>query len=241
MIGIRRTSGKEYEELSKKYQAMCAKKAELEYQLTELKEETEYMRKQDAEIKSLHQNVRQLKHDMKNHFMVIASYLNEENYDMAKEYISQMLGTLNAMHSYVETGNVLLNHILNEKLEYAKKMGISVKAEIENLAFANLKSIDFSALISNMLDNAIEASVLETDPEVQITIKQSRGYESICVKNKIAKSVLEQNPELRTSKEDNTGHGIGVKKIKTIVEECGGMYDFYEEEGFFCVNVFIPQ
>jgi len=241
MIGIRRTSGKEYEELSKKYQAMFAKKAELEYQLTELKEETEYMRKQDAEIKSLHQNVRQLKHDMKNHFMVIASYLNEENYDMAKEYISQMLGTLNAMHSYVETGNVLLNHILNEKLEYAKKQGISVKAEIENLPFTNLKSIDFSALISNMLDNAIEASISETDPEVQILIKQSRGYESICVKNKIAKSVLEQNPELRTSKEDNTGHGIGVKKIKTIVEECGGMYDFYEEEGFFCVNVFIPQ
>lgn len=241
MLGIRRVSEKEYEELSVKYQEVFARKAELEYQLAELKEETEYMRRQDAEIKSLHQNVRQLKHDMKNHFMVIASYLNEENYDMAKEYISQMLGTLNAMHSYVETGNVLLNHILNEKLEYAKKQGISVKAEIENLAFANLKSIDFSALISNMLDNAIEASVSEADPEVQITIKQSRGYESICVKNKIAKSVLEQNPELRTSKEDNKGHGIGVSKIKTIVEVCSGMYDFYEEEGFFCVNVFIPQ
>lgn len=241
MMGIRRVSGKEYEELGAKYQEVFARKAELEYQLTELKEETEYMRKQDAEIKSLHQNVRQLKHDMKNHFMVIASYLNEENYGMAKEYISQMLGKLNAMHSYVETGNSLLNHILNEKLEYAKKQGISVKAEIENLAFENLKSIDFSALLSNMLDNAIEASVSEIHPEVQITIKQSRGYETIYVKNRIAKSVLEQNPELSTSKEDNTGHGFGVSKIKRIVETCGGMYDFYEEEGYFCVNVFIPQ
>lgn len=241
MMGMRRVSAREYDELNEKYQDAFAKKAELEYQLTELKEETEHMRKQDAEIKSLHQNVRQLKHDMKNHFMVIASYLNEENYEMAKEYTSEILGKLNAMHSYVETGNSLLNHILNEKLEYAKKQGISVKAEIENLAFARLKSIDFSALLSNLLDNAIEASVKEESPEIQILIGQSRGYETICVKNRITESVLTKNPDLVSTKEDPAGHGIGVSKIKTIVEDCGGMYDFYEEEGFFCVKVFIPQ
>ena len=241
MKGMRKLSEKQYEELSARYQDLFGQKAELEYRLQELQEETEYIRKQDVEIKNLHQNVRQLKHDMKNHLMVIASYLNEENYDSAKEYISQILDKLNTMHSYVETGNSLLNHILNEKLECAKGLGIAVKAEIENLAFAGMKSIDFSALLSNMLDNAIEASSEEEHPEIQISIKKSRGYETISIKNKITHSVLEKNPHLQTSKENTSGHGMGVLKIKTIVDTYGGMYDFYEEDRFFCVSVFLPQ
>jgi len=240
-MGMGKISAKEYEELSVKYQELFGQKAELEYRLQELRDETEYIRKQDSEIQNLHQNVRQLKHDMKNHFMVIASYLNEENFDSVKEYVSQILGKLNTMHSYVETGNSLLNHILNEKLEYAKGRGIVVKAEIENLAFAGIKSIDFSALLSNMLDNAIEASTMEAEPEIQIRIKKNRGYETISVKNRITCSVLEKNPNLHTSKKNAAGHGMGVIKIKTIVETYGGMYDFYEEEGYFCVSVFLPQ
>jgi len=240
-MGMGKLSKKQYEELSVRYQEIFGQKAELEYRLQELQEETEYIRKQEAEIKNLHQNVRQLKHDMKNHFMVIASYLIEENYVDAKEYISQILDKLNTMHSYVETGNSLLNHILNEKLEYAKGQGITVKAEIENLAFERMKSIDFSALLSNMLDNAIEACVTEESPEIQISIKKNRGYETISVKNKITQSVFAENPHLETSKENSMGHGMGVLKIKSIVETYGGMFDFYEEEGFFCVSVFIPQ
>lgn len=236
----RRTLAREYEKLNKEYLACLGREAELSYVLKEVKEEAEFMRRQDAEIKELHQNVRQLKHDMKNHFMVVASFLNEENIEQAKDYISEILGKLNAMHSYVETGNSLLNHILNEKLEAAKSQGISIKAEIENLAFASMKSIDFSALLTNMLDNAIEGSKKADNPEIHIVIQQNRGYESICVKNRIQRSVLEHNPNLESTKEQKEEHGMGVGKIKEITEEYGGMCDIYEEEYFFCVKVLLP-
>ncbi|MBQ9119290.1 MAG: GHKL domain-containing protein [Lachnospiraceae bacterium] len=233
---------KEHEELKEKYIAVYGAKQETEYRLTELKEETEQWQRQDGEIRTLHQNVRQLKHDMKNHLMVIASYLNEENYEQAKAYTSEILGKLNAMHSYVETGNSLLNHIINEKLAYARAQGISIKAEIENLQFEKLSSLDFSALLTNLLDNAIEASVKEASSgrELHVMIVRCRGYETICVKNRVAESVLEKNPALQSGKKEKESHGFGVTKIKTIIEQCGGMYDFYEEEGFFCGKVFIP-
>lgn len=245
MMKTHKTLMREHEELNSEYRKLFAERMELEYQLAELKEETEHMRKQDGEIKKLHANVRQLKHDMKNHVMVIASYLNGGNYEKAKEYTSEILGKLNAVHSYVETGNSLLNHILNEKLEYARKQGISVKAQIENLAFERMKSIDFSALLTNMLDNAIEASMAEGieqgAKEVQISIQAVRGYDTICVKNKISASVLANNPELKSTKEEKEQHGFGVRKVKQIVDEYHGMADFYEEDNFFCVKVFIPQ
>lgn len=253
-----RKQHQESEELKEKYIALFEKEAELRYQYEILRKETEEMHRQDTELKELNQNVRQLKHDMKNHLMVLTAYLNDGEYDQAKAYTSELLDKFSTMHSYIETGNVLMNHIINEKLSYAKAMGIPVKAEIENLAFERMNRMDFSALLSNMLDNATEALLREIQrerteaeiqvqentkiqPQLQVCITAQRGYETICVKNQIASSVLAVNPELETSKEEKDRHGLGVGKIKAIAEQYGGMVDFYEEENFFCVKVFIPK
>ena len=42
-------------------------------------------------------------------------------------------------------------------------------------------------------------------------------------------------------KTDSEKHGFGVNQIKEIVEAYSGMTDFYEEDGFFIVNMFIPK
>jgi len=245
----------ELEELKEKYSVLYGQEAELRYRYEELLKETEDMRRQDTELRELHQNVRQLKHDMKNHLMVLTAYLNDGEIDSAKEYTSELLDKFSTMHSYIETGNVLLNHIINEKLSYAKSIGIMVKAEIENLAFEKMSRMDFSAVLTNMLDNAIEALRRETEQKktleasegkkeklkLEVIISAQRGYETVCVKNQIFTSVMEQNPGLATSKTDKEQHGFGVGKIKSLAEEYGGMADFYEEDGYFCVKVFIPK
>lgn len=247
-FGKGRKQKQELQELKQKYIEVFEREAELRYQYENLQKETEEMHRQDAELRELNQNVRQLKHDMKNHLMVLAAHLNAGETEPAKAYISELLDKFSTMHSYIETGNVLLNHIINEKLSYAKARGILVKAEIENLAFEKMNRMDFSALLSNMLDNAIEALLREPEEnirkqgrELQIILATQRGYETICVKNQIGASVLEENPALKTSKEEKEQHGLGVGKIKAIAEQYGGMADFYEEENFFCVKVFIPK
>lgn len=232
----------EYNELNKKYIKVFEEKQEAEYQLEMLKEENEHIKNQDEEIRTLHQNARKLKHDVKNHLMVIASYINNEEYKKAREYISEVLEKFNSMHSYVETGNSLMNHIINDKLQNARDRGILVKAEIENLEFGRMRAIDFSAVLSNVLDNAIEASEREENivPEIQVTIVQCKGYDTIGVKNRIEKSILQNNPSLKTLKKEEN-HGLGISQIKSIIEEYQGMCDFYEDEDFFCVKIFIPQ
>ncbi len=230
----------EYDALSEKYSRLLSEKSAAEYELAELKANTENTARQDEEIHGLHESVRAMKHDMRNHLMVIASYLNDGNTDAAKSYTSEILDKLNAVHSYVETGNSLLDHILNDKLNAARGKGIAVKAEIENLSFAKMESIDFSALLSNMLDNAIEASEKEASPEMYISVSRRRGYETILVKNRISCSVLADNPDLASTKPDGAAHGLGVRQIRSVCEKYGGMSDFCEEDGFFCAVSFIP-
>ena len=234
----------QYEELDRRYARLYEEHSELVYQYRQMKEELAEEAQQRQEVYALHQSGRRLKHDMKNHLMVLSSYLASGNYDEARAYASEILDKLNAMHSYIETGNTLLNHIINEKLQYAREQGIGIKAEIENLSFAAMSSLDFAALLGNLLDNAIEASLREEerDRELELRITKKQGYETICVKNKIADSVLRENPDLLSTKEaEDDMHGIGILRIKEIVENYHGMYDVYEMDGFFCVAVFIPE
>lgn len=234
----------QYEELNNKYVKLFAQSQELQYMYEHLKSRYDEKEKQDQEIRDLHQTTRKLKHDMKNHVMVLSSFLASENYDKAKEYVSEVLDQLNWMNTYVETGNTLLNHIINEKFCQARDNGILVKAEIENLAFARMNNMDFSAMLTNLLDNAIEASLREdgSEKEIQLIVSKRQGYEAICVKNRISQSVLRRNPELHSTKpEDKEQHGIGISRIKEIVDLYNGMYDIYEENNYFCFGVFIPQ
>lgn len=240
MIGKRSAQEKQYEELLKKYDGLFSENEELKYELSEIKVNTDNIEKQDEEIHKLHESMRSIKHDMKNHLMVTLSYLNDGDTEAAKTYISGILNKLNAIHSYIETGNSLLNHILNDKLTAAREKNIDIKAEVENLAFAKMESMDFSALFSNMLDNAIEASLGEESPEIVVKVAIAREYETIVVKNRISSSVLEANPDLNTTKEDSENHGRGISQIRSITGRYNGMCDFYEEDGYFVSCAFIP-
>ena len=240
---------KEIEDLQQKLLELSAQNKDLKYELDSYKWQMEEIRRQEEEIRQLHQNTRKLKHDMRNHLMVMASYMNSGDYENARKYVSEILDKLNAVRSYVETGNPLLNHILNDKLEICRQEGIDVKADIGKASFEKMKGIDFSAVFSNAVDNAIEASRRETRKEIVISVYEKKGYDVISVKNRISQSVLEKNPELKSTKNscggglaaDGEKHGFGVNQIKEIVESYDGMTDFYEEDGFFVVNMFIPS
>lgn len=243
MSGMKKREGdrKKTEELDRRCTALLEERCELQLELDALKEEWLHVREQEQEIRDLHESVRRLKHDMKNHLLVVASCLNAKEYDSARDYISGMLDKLNAIHSYVETGNSLMNHILNEKLELARSRGIAVKARIQTLSFGRMDSMDFSALLSNLLDNAIEACGKVSAPRLQVEIGRRKGYEMILIRNRIQSSVIGENPQLRSLKPNGEVHGMGIPQIRSIVQKYDGLCDFYEEDGFFCACTFIPE
>lgn len=241
MIGKYKRLKADYDSLEKAYSKEVAKNLDLQYEYDNLKADYISDKNQRAEIERLHENTRRLKHDMKNHIMVAVSYLNNGDTQQAKDYLSAVLDNLNKSYSYIQTGNSVMNYIINSKLENARSKGIEFKAEIENLPFDKMGSVDFSALLSNVLDNAIEASQSTSDKFIYIAILKKRAYDTILVKNSIDSSVLEKNPQLSSSKADSEQHGYGVKQIKAIAEKYDGIVDIYEEDNMFCVNIMIPS
>lgn len=236
---------KEYDELEKDYNRILAEKLDLEYKCAHLESESAQEREQKEEILKLHESARKLKHDMKNHIMVITAYIKDNQYEQAKEYLSNILDKLNNMYTYIETGNSLMNHILNAKLEMASNMDIHVKAVIENLSFSMMESVDFISVLSNLLDNAIEGCSGKYK-ELHVEISRRRGYEAILVKNSIEASVLDINKELKSTKvleltkALDIVHGYGILQIKNLAKKYEGICQFYEENSMFCACVMIP-
>ena len=101
--------------------------------------------------------------------------------------------------------------------------------------------MDFSSLVTNLLDNAIHAAAGSSKKEVWVSIRKNRGYEMIQVRNSIDASVLKVNPELNSTQISPENHGFGTKQIRIITEKYGGLLDIYEEDLTFCVNIMIPE
>ena len=234
----RRKDKAKQEEQDKLLTRYVADNLDMEKRLSDMEHAYDKQREMDGEIRRIQQQIGLLKHDMKNHTMVILSYLEENRTEEAKQYAGEILDKLNRMYTYVNVGNSLLSHIINTKLSLAKEKGIEIKAEIENLSFSYMDSVDFSSLLNNMLDNAVNGALDSGAPKLEVDIASKKGFDMITVKNSIDRSVLKENPELTSSK-DEPGHGYGMKQMKAVVRKYEGDMDIYEKDGMFIVSVML--
>lgn len=226
---------KETDQMLTKY---VAENIDMEKQLSQVVKDYDAVKEMSKEIVKVQEQGRRLKHDMKNHTMVMLSFFEENRIDDAKKYAGEILDKLNKMYTYVNVGNSLLNYIINNKLSKAKENGIEIKAEIENLSFDYMEGVDFSTMLNNVLDNAIEASINSKEKKLEVKICSNKGVDVITVKNSIDSSVIADNPSLMSTKEEE-GHGYGVKQIKAIVEKYSGEIDIYEKEEMFVISIML--
>lgn len=241
LVGLahkRKEEQTEYEEQGKLLKRYAAEYLDMEKKVSQLMDAYERQQEKAGELERTQQQIRLLKHDMKNHTLVILSCLEAGRPEEAKRYAGEILDKLNKMYTYVHVGNSLLSYIVNSKLSKAGELGLEIKAEIENLPFAYMDSVDFSALLGNMLDNAIRGALASAEKKLEVNIAARKGFDVITVKNSIDDSVLENNPRLCTSKEE-PGHGYGLQQMRAVTEKYDGTIDIYEKERLFVVSVLL--
>lgn len=189
---------------------------------------------------ALEESLRRERHELKNHYFYLQTLLRSGKYAEAEAYLDQQNGQLTEGTGEISTGNSLLDYLLNRENAKARAKGSKLFAEIlvpERLA------VDEDALcsiLSNLLDNAIEASEALKAPDIHIQIRCIPGYLLCQVKNRTAGSVLRENPTLRTTKRDAEAHGFGLKVVRSTVERCDGILKLEEADGYFVANVMLP-
>lgn len=176
-------------------------------------------------------------HDYKHNIANLMSLANNNDIEGIKQYLQSENKLLSKKLFYYKTGNDTVDTILNIKQRAAESKGITfiITAEIPDNCI--VKSAHFASILGNLLDNAIEASIDEELPFIEVKIKPVKSYLMIVISNKCTRS----NIKLETTKSDKQLHGIGINSVKQTVKEYKGTFLTDHTDGIFNAEIMIPM
>lgn len=173
-------------------------------------------------LKQKYEDVRLLKHDMKNHLQVIAHLPVHKQESYINDYIKSMDYSL----AFVIPDQPVLEAIINEKYEEAKKQNMKFSfSSHADLSF--VKDMDIVTIFGNLLNNALEAN--DHSGFIDINIYEKKYFILIEVKNSIQKIHKE-------------GHlGIGLSRTKKIVDHYQGTCSFIKEGDTYISKIILNK
>lgn len=206
----------------------------MEIQLQRQQDEMQHLQQQYEEISIL-------RHDFRNGIDCLCGMIEQGDCSGALAYAKRFKERkVNTILSQVQCSSTMLNAVVNAKFNDAQSKGIATSLRLVVQIPHDLE-FDLSIMLSNLLDNAIEAC--EKNPsnaQILLTISEEAGYYRIVVRNTIAVSVLKKNQELKTEKANKKLHGWGLRSVTDLVSKRNGLIDFYEKEGMFYVDILLP-
>lgn len=170
-------------------------------------------------INKLTDDLREFRHDYKNHMICLQSLLNNKQYDEALSYVKSITNQEILDSNKFFSGNQIADAILTDKNELAQKN--NCKIIFDGSVSDEISVFNLCTILSNALDNSIEAcSKIDSDETQIIDVK--------CVASELIQIIRISNPNLdnnavtETSKADRKNHGFGLSNIRRTVERMDG-------------------
>lgn len=181
--------------------------------------------------------VRQLRHDLRNHLTVVQGLLEKGNVQGAAEYLDEMAGSpaLQGVRRFCD--NETANVVLASKAEVMDRAAIAADFAVSLSKKLPVADTDLAALLGNALDNAIEGVEHAEEKKITLRCKVDKGLLMLRVENPLGGLV---NADLTTTKADKTSHGFGLTGMREIAERYGGTLNAGVRDGKFELVVCFP-
>ena len=187
-----------------------------------------------------YEEIRMLRHDSKHYYLMILSKLENDSNEECKRFINEILDKQEFSKQEVFISNSVINYIVNDKKEICNSNNIVFDVNVIG-RIQEKDSNNVGVIISNLLDNAIEASKREEQKHIVLNLEVQMGLYNISVKNKISQSVLSNNPKLISRKNNPNMHGLGLNSVKYMANKMNGAVSITEENGYFQVQVQLEE
>lgn len=211
-----------------------------DYEISTKRFQQDVLKHQYSEIKNIYMNMRGWRHDYHNHLQVLKADMTLKDYDKVNNYLDELEKDLDSVDTYVKSGNMMIDAILNSKLSIAEKEEIKITCKAEVPEGIKVNDIDLCVILGNLLDNAIESceKIDKEDRFLRIYIIVNKKQLYISVQNS-AKEILDFNEKnYITNKRGN--HGLGMKRVQSLVDKYDGFLNLQNEPGIFASEVTIP-
>lgn len=185
----------------------------------------------------------QTAHDFKNHINLMMRYLEDGKYEEAIRYGRKLETPLEVISQRSWSGNKMLDTILNIKLLEAREKEIQVHTEIDSMADLPLSDYDLCAILSNLLDNAVEACdyVDIGKREISVSIKSIGHLFIMKIVNSMEKKPVIRNDRFYTIKSDKDAHGIDLESVEASIRKYQGTLLLEHTEDQFSAVVSVTE
>ena len=183
-------------------------------------------------LRAQNEQVMMLLHDMNKHYSILRQMSGEES---VQRYLDELLSQNASIRPVVQSGNPMLDVIVNGKLTQAINAGVHIElvrtGAPETLP---LSDTELCSLLMNLMDNAVNG-VLDSgaqQPFIRLDMHVKNGFFVFSLENSARRAPKTKNPE--------PGHGLGLKIIRQIVDRCNGLLETEQGEESYRVTLALP-
>ncbi len=189
---------------------------------------------------------RRLRHDLSNHLQILLALPPQQKDD----YIKGMLDNPSFKQIFTWCGDTTVNIVLTAKEELMRQNGIRFYPKVDIKEQLPFDKADLCAILSNALDNAVEASLELTEDlrQVHLNAGASKGVLALNIQNACKNNAPTQNEKNsgknffpKTTKKDAENHGLGLRSIQETVKKYDGNMEIMQKEGIFHLFLYLPM
>lgn len=201
----------------------------------EAKTEADALRREanyNDELMQVFSSVRQIKHDYASHISTIAGLYHRGKTRELDQYLESYAKEYGDVDYYAVTGDVSIDSLLSSKLMVCKANDIKVELSAFGWGRTALTSAETVSLLGNLMDNAINACK-KVDSEkrlISITLRRKASMLSINITNSTVGKVQDKA----------LSGGLGLPRIRNIIEKYDGLFRLRPEEGTMVAEVLLP-
>ncbi|QUL55967.1 sensor histidine kinase [Paenibacillus tritici] len=196
-----------------------------------LEQQNSYYVNQYHRNREFQEEALRFRHDL-NHILLglRASVLNGEEAATTAE-LDALLGWTGQSGAFCNTGNPVIDSILDYKRREADTAEIALRLELNLPPRLMLDTAVISVILGNALDNALEAACQvpkESGAERYIAVHMHYLNDSLFIRiqNPYSGPIrLSPHGELLTTKGDKRAHGIGLRNMRQTIERAGGLFN----------------
>ncbi len=178
------------------------------------------------------EDTRKFRHDIRNHLTMIRLLYNDKKYTEIEKYLDEFDVKMSQLSRSIDVGNEIVNALLNYYKNCMQKKSIHFVVDGRLPELIRISAYDLCTILSNLLDNSIEASSHQHDSTVKLSFSfDDIHYMITCV-----------NPCKNIVRKNNTrDHGFGLKNVKETIYKHHGIIDISVENEIFFVTIILPR
>lgn len=214
----------------------------LEKEKTIYSQQLEMLSKNTEEQKKMMEAFYREKHNWVNELIVLKNSVGSSDENIVSEEIDRIIHICNASDKVSDSGNSIIDAVLNAKYSMAKELGIGFNVKVFVSEKLPINQYELGVVLGNAIDNAIDAvKKCKTHKKIiDISVGIKKEMLVITVKNPYEHYLIkDKKGNLLSTKSGSGHHGYGISSIKRIAEKYDGEVIWDDKDEKFSVVIFM--